>query len=73
MTGLQVFEKHPTVDAYRFGPSFTPYAVVAKPKRFTTAELLAQYWFAENMGHHPLQCAVLYRFACTPHFDEETP
>ena len=60
MTGLRIFEKHPSVDAYRFGPSFTPYAVVAKDKRFTEAELAAEYYrsgflhensLAENDGY----------------------
>jgi len=72
MTGLRVFEKHPATDAYRFGPSFTPYAIVATEKRFTAAELLAQYWFARAMGHHPLQQDKLYHFATLPHF-EDTP
>lgn len=43
MTGLQVFEKHPTADAYRVGGAFTPYAVAARDKRFTDAELAAEY------------------------------
>jgi hypothetical protein len=40
-------------------------------KRFSTAELLAQYWFCENMGHSPLFTAALYRAAVRPHYDEE--
>ena len=68
---LQVFEKHPTLDAYKFGPSFTPHAIVAVEKRFSTAELMAQYWFGENMGHSPRFTAVLYRFACLPDYDVE--
>ena len=43
MTGLRIFEKHPTADAYRIGGAFTPYAVVAKDKRFTDAELAAEF------------------------------
>lgn len=46
MTGIRIFEKHPTADAYRIGGAFTPYAVVAKDKRFTDAELAAEYWRA---------------------------
>ena len=73
MTGVQVFEKHPDADAYRFGPSFTPYAIVATEKRFTTPELLAQYWFCQNMGHSPRFTKELYKFATLPHHDEEQP
>lgn len=43
MKPFQIFEKHPDVDAYRFGPSFTPYAIVVKEKRLTDAELAAEY------------------------------
>ena len=71
MSGLQIFEKHPDTDAYKYGPSFTPYAIVAVDKRFTEAELMAQYWFGENMGHSPRFTSRLYRFACLPHFDDE--
>jgi hypothetical protein len=45
---LTIYEKHPTLDAYRFGPSFTPYAVVAKDKRFTDAELAATYFMVHS-------------------------
>lgn len=74
MTALQVFRRHPSVDAYSpdGGTVYTPYAYLAREKRFTTAELLAQYWFACHMGHHPLQTATLYRFACLPDYDQET-
>jgi hypothetical protein len=66
--------KHPAADAYALngGTVYTPYAYLAREKRFTTAELFAQYWFACAMGHHPTQAATLYRFACLPHFDQET-
>lgn len=40
---LHIYEKHPTLDAYRVGPSYTPYAIVAKDKRFTDAELMAEF------------------------------
>ncbi|AHB31673.1 hypothetical protein ArV2_gp62 [Arthrobacter phage vB_ArS-ArV2] len=67
--------KHPHADAYALngGTVYTPYAYLATEKRFTTAELLAQYWFCENMGHSPIFTAQLYRFACLPHYDHETP
>ena len=43
---LTVFEKHaePEPPTYRVGGSFTPYAIVAVDKRFTGAELAAEYW-----------------------------
>lgn len=44
---MNIFEKHPTQDAYRYGASFTPYAVVAVDKRFSDAELAAEYLAAE--------------------------
>lgn len=71
---LTIYEKHPGTEGaagpvYRVGGSFTPYAIVATDKHFTTAELFAQYWFARAMGHHPTQQDKLYRFACLPHED----
>lgn len=45
---LRIHEKHPTLDAYRFGPSYTPYAIVATDKRFTDSELAAEYWAEEK-------------------------
>jgi hypothetical protein len=66
---VRIYEKHPEADAYRVGASYAPYALVARANRFTTPELLAQYWFSENMGHHPLESATLYRMAVRPHFD----
>lgn len=73
MTSLPV--KHPDTDAYALtgGTVYTPYAYLATEKRFTTAELFAQYWFAQAMGQNQLFAAALYRAACRPHFDEETP
>lgn len=55
MTGLQVFEKHPAADAYRIGGAFTPYAIVAKDKRFTDAELAAEVFSAI---FHEAECEV---------------
>lgn len=40
---MRVYEKHPSADAYRVGASFTPYAIVAKDKRLTDAELAAEF------------------------------
>jgi hypothetical protein len=52
MKTLTIYEKHPTLDAYRFGPSFTPYAVVAKDKRLTDPELGAILWFHVSREAH---------------------
>lgn len=41
--GLQIFEKHPNADAYRVGAAYEPYSIVATEKRFTTAELMAEF------------------------------
>jgi hypothetical protein len=74
MTGLPV--KHPVADAYSLtgGTVYTPYAYLAREKRFTTAELFAQYWFGQAMGHDQVFTAALYKFAVRPHYDvEETP
>jgi hypothetical protein len=46
MIPLQIFEKHPDADAYRVGGFYSPYALVATEKRFTDAELAAEYWAA---------------------------
>lgn len=40
-------------------------------KRFSTAELLAQYWYCGDMGSSPLFRDVLWRFAAEPHYDEK--
>ena len=73
MNELRIFEKHPEADAYRFGPSFTPHAIVATEKRFTPPELLAQYWFNQAMGGNQIFAAQLWRAAVLPHFDQEQP
>lgn len=74
-----IYEKHPTLDAYRYGPSFTPYAIVAVDKRFTDAELVAEYWAAHGeanaimTGNPRLPFSkrqTLKRFASLSHFDE---
>ena len=57
---MEIYRKHPDADAYSLdgGTVYTPYAYLAREKRFTTAELLAQYWFACTMGHSPVFAAV---------------
>lgn len=39
---LELFVKHPDMDAYRVGGAYQPYAVVAVDKRFSDAELAAE-------------------------------
>jgi hypothetical protein len=65
---MRVYEKHPTSDAYRFGPSYTPYAIVAVDKRFTGPELAAEYWQASSNYH----ANTFHRFAALPSYDEES-
>ncbi|MFE4229161.1 hypothetical protein ACFRJ8_14880 [Arthrobacter sp. NPDC056886] len=43
MIPLQIFEKHPAADAYRVGGFYSPYALVSQDKRFTNAELAAEF------------------------------
>jgi hypothetical protein len=77
---LVIYEKHPDADAYRIRGAFEPYAVVATEKRFTDAELCAEYWAARNdlaiyaIGPADVtrpreQAVTLHRFASLPHFD----
>ena len=44
MNAITIYEKHPTADAYRVGGFYSPYALVATEKRFSDAELAAEYW-----------------------------
>jgi hypothetical protein len=84
---LTIFEKHPRTEGaggpvYRVGGSFTPYAIVATEKRFTDAELAAEYWSAAEEATsryframdadeaQRIEGAIL-RFATLPHYDEE--
>lgn len=82
-TAFTIYQKHPTLDAYRYGPSYTPYAIVAVHKRFTDAELAAEFWAAaidanQLMGsprrsgksHAANVAMTLHRFATLPHAHE---
>jgi hypothetical protein len=75
MMPLQIFEKHPTADAYRVGGFYSPYALVSQDKRFSDAELAAEYWAAaldaDIMAPADLVAitATVRRFATRPHFD----
>ena len=46
MNAFTIYEKHPTADAYRVGGFYSPYALVATDKRFTQAELAAEFYKA---------------------------
>ena len=46
MNPLQIFEKHPHMDAYRVGGFYSPYALVSTDKRFSDAELAAEFHFS---------------------------
>jgi len=76
MTPLQIFEKHPTADAYRVGGFYSPYALVSAEKRFSDAELAAEYWAAaldaDLMAPSWLVAitATVGRFASRPHAHE---
>jgi hypothetical protein len=71
---VRVYEKHPTADAYRVGASFTPYAIVAKDKRFSGAELAAEYYrsaflhensLSENDGYDGMPETRAHRYQAT--------
>jgi hypothetical protein len=72
---VKIFEKHPEADAYKVGPSFAPYALVARANRFTDPELAAEYWAAaldaDIMAPKRLVdiTATVRRFATSEHFD----
>lgn len=75
-----IYEKHPTLDAYRYGPSYTPYAIVAVEKRFSDGELAAEVWHSivrfntllpsREAAEEARRNGVIERFATLPHFDE---
>ena len=81
MIPLQIFEKHPHADAYRVGGFYSPYALVSQDKRFSDAELAAEYWSAQAVHERAArgQSCIAYiaeaevevwtRFATLPHFD----
>jgi len=80
MNPLQIFEKHPEADAYRVGGFYSPYALVSQDKRFSDAELAAEYHQADaacthawNEGEFTAEKQEVFmtfeRFASLPHFD----
>jgi hypothetical protein len=54
MNPLQIFEKHPDADAYRVGGFYSPYALVSQDKRFSDAELAAEYYRASFLHENSL-------------------
>jgi len=85
MNPLQIFQKHPTADAYRVGGFYSPYALVSTEKRFTDAELAAEWhrlasvefaamgdpsgYKAGAQQRASIQREAIHRFATLPHFD----
>lgn len=52
---LHIYPKHPDADAYRVGGYYSPYCLVSEDKRFTDAELAAEYWRQSLAGCiHPV-------------------
>jgi len=48
MKELTIYEKHPEADAYRVGGFYSPYCLVSRDKRFSDAELAAE-WHANEV------------------------
>jgi len=82
MNPLQIFEKHPDADAYRVGGFYSPYALVSTDKRFTDAELAAEWWATvadvqvgqgsprrTGKTRAAWRAITIHRFATLPHFD----
>jgi len=85
MSAFTIYEKHPTADAYRVGWFYSPYALVATEKRFTEAELAAEYWMSSSRMNRMLgygdssalleaqkeadKMDVFDHFAALPHYD----
>lgn len=78
------YPKHPTADdVYFIGGAWAPAAITARDKRFTGAELAAEYhsaWSelldvptAERYPYERHRIDTLHRFATLPHHDEEQP
>lgn len=48
MEHLTIYQKHPATDAYRVGGFYSPYCLVAAEKRFTDAEMAAEWQYQDN-------------------------
>lgn len=82
--GLRIYPKHPVADAYKVGGAFEPYAIVGVDKRFTDAELAAEYWECRYDSEVSSSWAsdysiikrseerleIMGRFARLPHYDD---
>jgi hypothetical protein len=79
MNPLTHFPRHPSApDTYYINGAWAPAAVTAVEKRFTDAELAAEYWAsALAIGHvndylrESGMCQTFRRFARLPHHDED--
>lgn len=78
---LRIHEKHPHADAYRVGGFYSPYALVSTEKRFSDAELAAEYWSTAAMYWSAQanddefdigRLKVMQSFATHNHHDEES-
>ena len=81
---LELFPKHPDMDAYRVGGAYQPYAVVGRDVRFTDAELAAEYLFVVHGDNTVLEWhhwngeyrspqsigEKMFHFATRPSYDE---
>ena len=80
---IQAFPKHPEADdVYYIDGAWAPAAITAQDKRFSEAELAAEYYAAHGeanalMTGNPRllfsRRQTIKRFATLPHYDEETP
>ena len=69
MSAFTIYEKHPTADAYRVGGFYSPYALVSQDKKFSDAELAAEYWMSVACEMPFKETSTLLRFRKLPHFD----
>jgi len=80
-----IHPKHPTADdTYYIGGAWAPACITAKDKRFTGAELAAEYWRAschktkrpdidKTWDQREWEHDILYRFLTLPSYDQERP
>ena len=77
---MQIFPRHPSApDTYYINGAWAPAAITAVDKRFTDAELMAEYWAAHGEANATMtgnprlifsRRQALRRFATLPHHDE---
>lgn len=82
---IEIFDKHPEADAYRVGGFYSPYCLVSRDKRFSEAELAAEWhaneskawqlldeqaeFFNVDFAETLIHGDTFRRFATLPHFD----